>query len=85
MPDPCREPEEAKEGGEEETFEAEGYTLPPPVGAPETWAEAAPETAGYVAEGAAGFEAAGGLEAAAGVGRALPVFALAQPNTHMCM
>ncbi len=58
-----REPEEAKEGGEEEGYEAEGFALPAPVGAADTWGEAAapaPEAAaGYTAD-AAGFEAAGG-------------------------
>ncbi|KXZ51514.1 hypothetical protein GPECTOR_12g477 [Gonium pectorale] len=61
-----REPEETKEAGEEEAFEGEGYALPAPVGAAETWGDAAaaaapavdPAAAGYAPE-AAGFEAAG--------------------------
>lgn len=58
-----REPEETKEGGEDDAFnEPDGYALPPPVGATETWAEPAPEAAG--AGGFAPEAAAGGFEAA---------------------
>lgn len=76
-----REPEEAKEGGEDDAFnEPDGYALPPPVGATETWAEPAAEVAGaggFAPEAAAGgFEAAAGFEAAP----AVPAVSYAPPE-----
>ena len=58
----CREPEETKEGGEEDGFEPEGFqaALPAPAGAVESWGETPAEAAGYGGGAAVeGFEAAG--------------------------
>eukprot|EP00195_Chlamydomonas_chlamydogama_P014644 CAMPEP_0202899750 /NCGR_PEP_ID=MMETSP1392-20130828/7891_1 /ASSEMBLY_ACC=CAM_ASM_000868 /TAXON_ID=225041 /ORGANISM="Chlamydomonas chlamydogama, Strain SAG 11-48b" /LENGTH=276 /DNA_ID=CAMNT_0049586007 /DNA_START=63 /DNA_END=893 /DNA_ORIENTATION=- len=71
-----REPEETREGGEDEADDAFQSALPAPVGATETWAEIPPADAAYGA--AEGFEAAGGFEAA--VAPAAPAMGFVDAN-----
>lgn len=73
-----REPEETREAGEDDgldAYQAEGYALPAPSGAQDSWGDAAGEAAaaGYGAvapEATAGFESAGDFEAAPAPGAA---------------